>query len=127
MSEREAPSATVLVVDDDPDIRRFLADSLDALGYRFLQAENGPAGLKALDENRPDIILVDYAMPGMTGAEVARVARQKRPDLPIVFASGYADTAAIEAVACPEAIKLRKPFRLDELQAALGAALHTSS
>ncbi len=116
-------SATVLVIDDDPDVRRFLIDSLDSLGFRTIEAEDGPPGLAALDECEPDLLLVDFAMPGMTGAEVARAARIKFPGLPIVFASGYADTAAIEDVAGEGATILRKPFSVDDLHAALVQSL----
>ncbi|KAA2233422.1 PAS domain-containing protein [Salinarimonas soli] len=116
-------TATILVVDDDPDIRRMLVASLEALGYRAIEARDGPEGLAALDAGTPDLMMVDFAMPGMNGAEVARTARERRPTLPIVFASGYADTAAIEAVAGPDAVILRKPFRVDELQAVIAGAL----
>jgi CheY-like chemotaxis protein len=118
-----AHAATVLVVDDDPDVRRFLVDSLDALGYRVEAAPDGRSGLAVLERADPDVLMVDFAMPGMNGAEVARAARAMRPGLPIVFASGYAETAAIEQVAGPDTVVLRKPFRIDELQSALGDAL----
>jgi CheY-like chemotaxis protein len=111
------------VVDDDRDIRRMLVASLAALGYDVLEAEDGPTGLAVLEEGAPDLMMVDFAMPGMNGAEVAKAARERRPDLPIVFASGYADTAAIEAVAGDDAPVLRKPFRIDDLQAVLTEAL----
>ncbi len=123
MSDPAAPSATVLVVDDDPDLRRVLAASLEVLGYAVVEAEDGPSGLAMLRAHAPDLAIVDFAMPGMTGAEVARAARVLRPDLPIVFASGYADTDAILDVAGPSARLLRKPFRVDELQSAVAAAL----
>jgi PAS domain S-box-containing protein len=116
-------SATVLVVDDDPDMRRVVVDALEALGFDTLEAEDGPRGLAALDAGSPDMLLVDFAMPGMNGAEVAREARMRRPNLPIVFASGYADTVAIEEVVGKDATVLRKPFRIDELQAVLAEAL----
>ncbi|HYD99665.1 MAG TPA: PAS domain S-box protein [Alphaproteobacteria bacterium] len=122
-AQAAAGAATILVVDDDPDIRRVLVDSLDMLGYRVVEAADGPSGLAALDSAPPDLLMVDFAMPGMNGAEVARAARARHPGLPIVFASGYADTAAIEAAAGPDAPVLRKPFRIDELQAVLAAAL----
>jgi CheY-like chemotaxis protein len=124
----EAPdraSACILVVDDDPDMRRVLVASLETLGYRVLAAEDGPSGLAVLDRAGPDLLLLDFAMPGMNGAEVARLARQRRPGLPIVFASGYADTAAIEDAAGPEARILRKPFRMEEMQAVLAEALRS--
>jgi len=119
----DAARGTVLVIDDDADLRRVLVASLDALGYRVLEAENGLAGLEKLGRQVPDVIIVDFAMPEMNGAEVARAIRERHPDLPIIFASGYADTAAIENVAGPNAPVLHKPFRLDDLQAALSKAL----
>ncbi len=117
------PTATVLVVDDDPDLRQVLVASLEALGYGVMEAQDGPTGLSVIERERLDLAIVDFAMPGMTGAELAKAARTIRPDLPILFASGYADTDAIHDVAGPGARVLRKPFRVDELQVAVAAAL----
>jgi CheY-like chemotaxis protein len=119
-------AAKILVVDDDPDMRRMLAASLEALGYHVDEAQDGSQGLALIAEANPDLIVVDFAMPGMNGAEVARLAREKRPDLPIVFASGYADTEAIERFAANSAV-LRKPFRVDELQSVLTEVLRERS
>ena len=116
-------SITVLVVDDDPNVREVLVETLDSLGYRVLAAEDGPSGLAALEAGVPDLLMLDFAMPGMNGAEVAKVALERHHDLPIVFATGYADTAAIIEVAGPQALVLRKPFRVNELQAMLELAL----
>ncbi|MBL6458455.1 PAS domain-containing protein [Belnapia sp. T6] len=117
------PGATILVVEDDAEVLRFLLESLRDLGYRAIPAQDGEAGLVALEGEQPDLAIVDFAMPGMNGAEFAQTARRLRPGLPILFASGYSDTAAIEAAAGPEAALLRKPFRIAELQAALRRAL----
>jgi CheY-like chemotaxis protein len=76
-----------------------------------------------LDQEEVDLVLVDYAMPGMTGAEMADELRARQPELPVLFASGYADTAAIEAALGPSAQVLRKPFHIDELEEAIAAAL----
>ena len=114
---------TVLVIDDDPDVRRFLVDTLETLGLDVIAAEDGERGLAALRDAAPDLLLVDFAMPGMSGAEVAERARALRPDLPIVFASGYSETAAIEASVGASAIVLRKPFRVAALEAVLREAL----
>lgn len=116
-------TATVLVIDDDPDVRGVIVDSLAALGYRVIEASDGPSGLAAMDADTPDVMMIDFAMPVMNGAEVAKLVKERRPGLPIVFASGYAETAAIEAVAGGDALLLRKPFRVDELQAIISAAL----
>jgi|GEM_PF-180505 len=118
------PAATILVVDDDLDMRRMLVASLETLGYRVLEAADGSAGLAALAAGNPDLLMVDFAMPGMNGAEVAKAARERQPDLPIVFASGYAETAAIESVAGHNVPVLRKPFRLDDLQAIVAETLN---
>jgi PAS domain S-box-containing protein len=118
-AEAPAHGATVLVVDDDTDVRAFLADSLQSLGYSVIEAEDGEAGLAQLDRHRPDLILLDYAMPGMNGADVARAARKLRPGLPIVFVTGYAETDQLEAALGPDVPVLRKPFSLAQLAAAV--------
>ena len=118
-----AAPASVLVVDDDADLRTTLVGALEALGFDPWEAANGPEGLDILQRRQPDILLVDFAMPGMNGAEVAVAARALHPDLPILFASGYADTAAIERVLGEDAAILRKPFRIDDLQGALTGLL----
>jgi PAS domain S-box-containing protein len=114
---------TVLAVDDDPDVRQFLSDSLETIGFRVMLAEDGASGLSALEAFTPDVLLLDFAMPGMSGAEVADRVRIQRPNLPIVFASGHSDTAAIEKAVGPSAVLLRKPFRIEDLEAALRAAV----
>ena len=99
-----------------------LAASLEALGYEVVEATDGPSGLAMFDRVAPDLMIVDFAMPDMNGAEVAEAVRKRRPGLPIVFASGYADTDQIARVAV-DATVVRKPFRLNELRAALVHAL----
>jgi PAS domain S-box-containing protein len=116
-------SETVLVVDDDPAVRGFLAASLDSLGFRTVEAGDGPAGLAALDDLSPDLMILDFAMPGLTGVELAGAARALKPDFPIIFASGYSDTAAISEIPGPPIQLLRKPFRVDDLARVLDLAL----
>jgi CheY-like chemotaxis protein len=69
---------------------------------------------------------MDYAMPGMSGAETAVEARRLRPDLPIIFASGYADTAAVESAVGADAVILRKPFNMEELARAVASAAEST-
>ncbi|KQP79239.1 response regulator [Methylobacterium sp. Leaf117] len=109
----------VLVVDDDADVRLFLSASLETLGFDVVVAEDAEHGLTVLDRADPDLLLVDFAMPGMNGARMAEVVRSRRPDLPIIFASGYSETAAIESVVGQSAVMLRKPFGVGDLEAVL--------
>ncbi|HLL30542.1 MAG TPA: response regulator, partial [Allosphingosinicella sp.] len=114
-----AAGARVLVVDDDADVRAFLAESLEGLGCTVVSAASGPEGLQAVGESRPDLVLMDYAMPGMSGADAARAARAIHPDLPIVFVTGYAESEQLEAALGGDVPVLRKPFTLAELAAAV--------
>src|SRR3954470_22315987 len=88
---------TVLVVEDDPRVRRLAVRRLAGLGYRVLEAADGPAALGLLGVDAIDLWFSDMAMPGgMTGADLVRRARERRPGLPAVLTSGY---AAPESVA----------------------------
>ncbi|HYE01343.1 MAG TPA: ATP-binding protein [Alphaproteobacteria bacterium] len=126
--DRAMPAAgtTLLVVDDDEDVREFVVATLESLGYRVLQARDGRLGQEALQAH-PEIglMLVDFAMPGMTGADLARLARDQRPDLPILFMTGYSDTDGLQGLATEETL-LRKPFRVDDLEDKLATALQSA-
>ena len=117
-------AAKIMVVDDDADVRAFLGETLRSLGFEAYEAADGNAALAALERVEPDAMILDFAMPGRNGAEVARAVRVRRPGLPIIFASGFAETAAIDAVEGSPVV-LRKPFRTEELRAALASALET--
>jgi signal transduction histidine kinase len=112
----------VLVVDDDRLVRRFMTECLRSLRYEVIDVENGFAALEVLDGKHVDLLLVDFAMPGMNGADVARAAQTKQPGLPVLIVSGYADSAAVEA-ALGSARQLRKPFDLAELGTAVADTL----
>jgi len=114
---------TVLVVDDEEAVRALASEILELLGYRVLTAGGGREALEILEAEAPDIMLFDYAMPEMNGAELAKLARARRPGVPIVFASGYADTAQVEAALGGEAVILRKPFNMETLAQTLGSLL----
>jgi CheY-like chemotaxis protein len=112
--------ASVLLIDDDEDLRSVVESALNALGYNVTAVHDGAAGLEVLQSERPDVVVVDFAMPGMNGADVAKQARQLCPGLPVILATGYADTDAIEQTIGKDAKLLRKPFRIDELLEAVG-------
>ena len=105
---------TILVVDDDQDVRELTVAALEECGYQVLEADGGVSGLERLGEAAVDLMLVDFAMPGMTGAEMVRLARQRFPDIGVLFMTGYADLDALREYAAPEDI-IRKPFRLATL------------
>ena len=113
---------SIIVLDDDVDVRTLVVEYLDELGYRAHAAPDGEVALKLLGEVKPALLIADFAMPGRNGAEVARAFREQAPDIPILFFSGYADTAALEA-AVGKAPLLRKPFRPSELAAAIRSLL----
>jgi signal transduction histidine kinase len=133
-TDAEAPSPTtvpgaqsreptrVLVVDDDKLVRRFMADSLRSLQYHVTEAESGAEALATMERERFDLLVVDFAMPGMNGADAARAAQERQPGIKVLMVSGYADSAAVEA-ALGSARQLRKPFDLAELGAAVADTL----
>lgn len=116
---RPTQAFDVLVVDDDASVRRFLFDALEMMGHRVVEAADGPAALRVLDVFRPDLMVVDFAMPEMNGAAVADAARAKWPHLPVVVASGYADTELVEKALGSSARILQKPYDVQPLQAVL--------
>jgi CheY-like chemotaxis protein len=113
---------TVLIVDDDPDVRQIMFGVLSDVGYHVQEAASGEAALRILTQYRPDLLVVDFGMPGVNGAEVAAAARQQNEDLRILFVSGYSDTSAIEK-AVGKAPLLHKPFRPAEFAAAVRSTI----
>jgi len=111
----------VLVVDDDRHVRESLCEALASEGFLVRSASDGPSGLAELEAETPDAVVLDYAMPGMTGAEVARRALVRHPHLPIVFLSGYADSLALDQIEA--AAVLRKPIAIADLSRAVRLAV----
>ncbi len=107
-------SGTIVVVDDDEDVREQTAACLRDCGYRVLEAASGREALDLLEENKADLLLVDFAMPGMNGAEMVGRARLMDPALRVVFMTGYANVDALSVYSPPQDI-LRKPFRFATL------------
>jgi CheY-like chemotaxis protein len=111
----------VLVVDDEDDVRQVAVAQLEALGYSVVEAATGHQALDLLKENGTiDLLLLDYAMPGMSGLAVARAAAASRPGIPIVFLTGYADPAVLDEA---REIVVRKPYRKGDLASAVERAL----
>ncbi|RZL90375.1 MAG: response regulator [Variovorax sp.] len=118
-----ALQAEILVVEDDPSVRRSMVECLQVLGFRVRQAADGAAGLIELQKAKPDLLLlVDYLMPRMNGAELIAHARAMYNDLPIFMATGYADMNAVERLIGPHSV-LAKPFDLETMGKAVSAEL----
>jgi len=118
-------SRRILVIEDDPDVRRVIVECLGVIGYTVIEAANGTDGLDAVRHHKPDLLVVDYAMPDMTGAEVISRAREMVGELPAILATGYADMAAVERLA-GRPVVLRKPFDINSLGSAVASALRAS-
>jgi CheY-like chemotaxis protein len=108
---------TILLCEDDVDVRTFSAESLDELGYNVLSAHDGPTALELLREANPvDLLFTDVVLPGgMTGADLARKAREIQPGLKVLFATGYARDALDDATIDGGVEVLPKPFSVGEL------------
>jgi signal transduction histidine kinase/CheY-like chemotaxis protein len=103
----------LLLIDDDDNVRAALGEIFRTAGYRVIESGDGEAGLDLLETYKPAAAIIDFLMPGMNGAQVARIARSLMPDLPIIFVSGYYDTLSLEGIA--DAVVMRKPVEVDAL------------
>ncbi len=108
----------VLVIDDEPTIRMLVAEVLAESGYAVIEAADGPAGLRLLESNaRIDLLITDVGLPGgMNGRQVADAARLSRPNLKVLFITGYAENAAIGRGRLDNGMFiLTKPFQMEVL------------
>ncbi len=112
---------TILVVEDDDDVRAYSVEVLRELGYRVLEAHDGPSALRLLErqEGRVDLLFSDVVLPGgMTGAIVAEEARKLRPKLKVLFTTGYARNAIVHHGRLDAGVELiTKPFSYADLAA----------
>ena len=111
----------VLVVDDDPPVREITATMLRTMGAEVVEAGSGGAALELLEGEPFDLVIMDFAMPGMNGAELEMTCRRKWPYLPVLFVTGYADLTALSAISDERIVQ--KPFRGGELQRKIGRLL----
>ncbi|SEL88445.1 His Kinase A (phospho-acceptor) domain-containing protein [Roseateles sp. YR242] len=116
------PQQRVLVVEDDDEVRQSIVQSLEVLGHQVTAVSNGLAALSVLREKPPTLLIVDYVMPGMNGAELIRQVQDLWPTLPIILATGYADMDKVGAVLGARFI-LKKPFHVDALAEAVHFAV----
>jgi signal transduction histidine kinase/CheY-like chemotaxis protein len=123
---RECKGSIILLVDDDQAVREITASMLRALGYVVMEVGSGGAALDFLDgEAHIALALIDFAMPGMNGVEVARQVHSRFPTLPVLFITGYVDQGVLAEIG--EARIIKKPFVGDELATKVNAALLKAS
>ena len=108
-------SGQVLLVDDEELVRGSTAEMLAELGYDVIECASAEAALKLIDEGlKPDVVVSDHLLPGMTGSDLARTLQSRGFDSTLII-SGYARDEGIS----PDLLRLTKPFRQEELSAAL--------
>jgi two-component system KDP operon response regulator KdpE len=123
MTAGSLPSC-VLIVDDEPAIRRLLRTSLTAQGYQTIDAETGEQALAALSKNRVDVVVLDLGLPDIDGLDVLKRIREAASALPVVVLSSRGDEAGkVKALDLGADDYVTKPFGMDELLARLRAAL----
>jgi PAS domain S-box-containing protein len=121
---------TILVVEDEPQLRKLFLESLSAAGYSVLDATDGKDALRIAGEHRGhlDLLITDVVMPHLGGPDLAREIQKHRPGLPVLFVSGYNNRAlASQGLLPPSAHLLQKPFRLDALLEAVSDAVKQRS
>jgi signal transduction histidine kinase len=108
---------TILVVEDDADVRNYSVAALSDLGYRVLEAVDGPSAIAMLANEKVDLVFTDVVLPrGMTGADVARQAATIQPGIKVLFTTGYARNAIVHQGRLDPGVHLiTKPFRYDDL------------
>jgi CheY-like chemotaxis protein len=117
---------TILVVEDDEQVRQLATGRLSALGYRVVECADGPSALAVLEAGQPiDLLFTDVVMPGgMNGRELAEQARRRRPALKVLFTSGYAEAALTDRGAVDGAFQiLTKPYSKSKLAEKIRATL----
>jgi CheY-like chemotaxis protein len=112
------PGETVLVIDDEPTVRMLVTEVLSEMGYSAIEAGDATTGLKVLQSDaRVGLVITDIGLPGgMNGRQLVEAARQSRPDLKVLFITGYAENAVIgNGILEPGMHVLSKPFSLEHL------------
>jgi PAS domain S-box-containing protein len=109
----------VLVVEDDNDVRLFTTESLRELGFTVLEARDGPSALKQLEQHpEVQLLFTDVGLPGINGAQLVAAAREQRPDLKVLFTTGYARNAIVHQGRLDPGVQLiTKPFTRAQLAA----------
>lgn len=115
---------TILVVEDEPVVRSLVVEVLNELGYETLEAGEASEALCITEsEQRIDLLISDVGLPGMNGRQLADIARQQRPGLKVLFATGYAESFAAHDFLGPDMAVITKPFAIDVFATKVGEML----
>ena len=113
-----AGGSTALLVDDEDLVRLSTADMLIDLGYAVVEAQSAEEALKLIDRGlKPDVLITDHLMPGMSGTDLARILQESRPGTKVLVVSGYAEAEGV----APDLARLTQPFRSVDLVKSLAA------
>jgi CheY-like chemotaxis protein len=125
-----APGKSILVVEDESSIRLLVTELLTGLGYDVIEATDSNAGLNLLNSDaRIDVLITDVGLPGaVNGRQMADMARRKRPGLPVLFMTGYAESHVLEQCHLqPNTEVLTKPFALETLLSCVKALVREAA
>jgi PAS domain S-box-containing protein len=121
----DAPALTILLVDDDALVVTSTVSMLEDFGHDVIEADSGASALNILQDGRPiDLLITDYSMPKMNGAQLATAARRLRPDLPILIVSGYAELPQGSDLKLP---RLGKPYQPEQLAAEIAKVMKAAA
>jgi len=118
-----AKTDTILVIDDEPPIRRFLRTSLSASGYRVVEAEDAAGGMRLLAAEKPDLMILDLGLPDRSGLDVIPEIRKTSPVPIVVLSARHDERSKVEALDLGADDYVSKPFNMAELMARLRAAM----
>jgi DNA-binding NtrC family response regulator len=119
-----APLGRVLVVDDEPGVLDVLSEMVGTLGYTAEQAETAEDGLAAMTAFRPDVVLLDLAMPGLSGVDALPTFRSRHPGVPVIVVTAVIDPETLDLVQRHGAFDtLSKPFQIPALERMLTEAM----
>ena len=118
------PRASVLIVDDQPDLAEMMAAMITRDGHEARVANSGPAAVAAVEERVPDLVMTDLGMPGMSGLDLADALHARWPDLPVALVTGWGPTVDPARARQSDIIQvLGKPFRMAEVREVLERVL----
>jgi len=118
-----AKTDTILVIDDEPPIRRFLRTSLSASGYRVVEAEDAAGGMRLLAAEKPDLVILDLGLPDRSGLDVIPEIRKTSPVPIVVLSARHDERSKVEALDLGADDYVSKPFGMAELMARVRAAM----